>query len=96
MSEQDDENAVYVQPNIDHELPKEKRQICRDIVKEIKEFGVSQRQLLFLIQLLAMELENREALQAISKAIGEVRKDIPVGNKLILSEQSKTAKKLVY
>jgi hypothetical protein len=85
--QEDDENAVYVQPNIEHELSKEKRQACRDIVKEIKEFGVNQRQILFLIQLMAMELENGDAMRAINKAVGEVRKEIPVGNKLILTDK---------
>lgn len=94
--DENDENVVYIEPNIDYELPKDKRQTCRDIVKEIKEFGVNQRQILFLIQLLTMELENRDALQAISKAIGEVRNAIPSNNKLILSEQPKNAKKLVF
>jgi len=92
-SEQD---AVYVEPNIEHELSKDKRQICRDIVKEVKEFGVNQRQILFLIQLLAMELENREALRTISKAVGDVRKEIPVGNKLIIADQTPRAKKLIF
>lgn len=87
---------VYVEPNIEYELSKEKRQTCRDIVREIKEFGVNQRQILFLVQLLAMELENRQVMQAISKAIGEARKDIPAENKLVLPEQPKTGKKLVF
>jgi hypothetical protein len=65
-------------------------------LKEIKEFGVNQRQILFLIHLLAMELENQEAMRAISKAVGDVRKEIPVGNKLILAEQPKNNKKLVF
>lgn len=94
--ENQEENAVYVEPNIEHELPKDKRQMCREIVREIKEFGVNQRQILFLIQLLAMELENRDALRAISKVVGEVRKEVPVGNKLILADQAKTNKKLVF
>jgi len=92
----EEDKEVYVEPNIEYELSKEKRQTCREIVKEIKEFGVNQRQILFLIHLLAMELENREAMRAISKAVGEVRKEIPVGNKLILAEQPKTNKKLVF
>lgn len=87
MNEERQEEEVYVQPNIDHELSKEKRQQCREIVREIKEFGVSQRQLLFLIHLLTMELENREVLMALTKAIGEVRNQIPAGNKLIVSEE---------
>ena len=94
--ENEEENVVYVEPNIEHELPKDKRQMCREIVREIKEFGVNQRQILFLIQLLAMELENREALRAISKVVGEVRKEVPVGNKLILADQPRINKKIVF
>jgi len=96
--EENDQDAVYVQPNIEHELPKDKRQVCREIVQEIKNFGVNQRQLLYIIQLLAMELENREVMTAIAKAVGEVRSKVPVGNKLILSEQPKPLiqKKLVF
>lgn len=81
-----EEDAVYVQPNIEHELPKEKRQACRDILLEIRNFGVSQRQILFLIQLLAMELENGTAMRAITKAVGEHRKEVPVAPKIALPE----------
>lgn len=80
-----DADVVYVQPNVEIELPKEKRQVCRDIIMEIKNFGVNQRQILFLIQLLAMELENTEVMKAIVKTIGNVRKDIPAGNKLVVT-----------
>ena len=37
----------YIVPNIEFKLPKEKRQECRDIVLEIRKFGVSQRQTLY-------------------------------------------------
>jgi len=86
-------DVVYVQPNIEAELPREKRQVCRDIVSEIKNFGVNQRQILFLIQLLAMELENGEAMRAIVKAVGAVRKDIPAGSKLIVTTEQAPVKK---
>lgn len=80
---EDDENAVYVEPNIEHELHKDKRQACRDIIHEIKEFGISQRQILFLIQLLAMELENGDAMRAILKSVGTVRKEVPVSRLIV-------------
>ena len=44
----------------------------RKIVDEILKFGVSQNQILNIIKLLAMELENREALTAISSIVKEV------------------------
>jgi hypothetical protein len=92
LSNQDnneEDDAVYVEPNIEHELPKEKRQECRDIALEIKNFGINQRQILYLIQLLVMELENGDVMRALSKAIGTVRKDVPVGNKLIVPDRKR-------
>jgi hypothetical protein len=47
----------------------EENQICRQIVKEISNFGVTQRQSLMIIYLLASELENVEQMQAITKMI---------------------------
>lgn len=90
LTDSPEEGQEYVKPNIEYQLSKEKRQIVRDILLEIKTFGVSQRQILFLIYLLALELENREAMDAIVKAVGENREKIPVDkiqtveNKLIL------------
>ena len=40
----------------------EKMIVCRDIVKEILNFGVSEKQKLQIIYLLALELENREIM----------------------------------
>ncbi|TXH11662.1 MAG: hypothetical protein E6R04_01030 [Spirochaetes bacterium] len=93
--EHDDKDAVYVQPNIEHELSKEKRQECRDILLEIRNFGVNQRQILFLIQLLAMELENRDVMQAITKTIGEHRKEVPLAPKIALPEGMEVSGKSV-
>jgi|TARA_Y100000034_G_C6828501_1_gene373785 hypothetical protein len=41
----------------------------RDIVQEILNFGVSQRQIAKIIQLLALELEDRDILNRVSSAI---------------------------
>jgi len=87
-------DVPYVHPNIEVELSREKRQVCRDIVSEIKNFGVNQRQILFIVQLLAMELENGEAMRAIVKAVGAVRKDIPAGSKLIVAPEQTSVKKM--
>ena len=45
---------------------------CREIVKEILDFGVKQRQLLQIAYLLSLELENREDMLKISNYINEV------------------------
>ncbi len=42
---------------------------CRQIVTEILKFGVSQDQVMQIIYLLALELENREALLDITMAV---------------------------
>jgi len=57
------------------------KQECREIIKEILNFNVSQRQVLELINLLSLELENREWMAAIRKAVKEVR-----GNSVIIAK----------
>lgn len=68
----------YITPSIEVKLSKEKRQVCRDILLEIRNFGVSQRQLLFLIHLLALDLEDVSTMKAISSIVSENRENIPL------------------
>lgn len=86
-----EEGVEYIVPNIEFKLPKEKRQECRDIVLEIRKFGVSQRQITYLIYLLALELENTQAMKAITRAVGEAREEIP----LSLSDTNKAPPKII-
>jgi hypothetical protein len=44
-------------------------QACRDINKEINSFGVNDYQRMKLIELLALELESREAMLAVLEVI---------------------------
>lgn len=78
LTEEAQEGEEYIQPNIELELPANKRKDCRDIVMEIRKFGVSQRQMLYIIYLLSLELEDNKTMRAIIKTIGENRKNIPV------------------
>lgn len=48
---------------------------CRRVVHEILNIGVSQRQLMFLIYLLSLELENIEYVQALADVIKEIAGD---------------------
>jgi hypothetical protein len=73
-----EEGVSYIQPSIELKLSKEKKEVCRQIVKEIRNFGVSQRQLVFLIELLALEVENREVMLAIKQAVASNREKVPV------------------
>lgn len=85
----------YVSPSIEVKLSKEKRQACRDILLEIRNFGVSQRQVMYLIYLLALELEDQAAMQAISAACGEHRENIPLTREDTAPEAVKTPKKKI-
>lgn len=49
--------------------------ICRQMVREINNFGVSQRQTLFLIYLLASELENVEHMRTLTRVVRELGGD---------------------
>ncbi len=86
LTEEAQDGEEYIQPNIELELPVNKRKDCRDIVMEIRKFGVSQRQMLYLIYLLSLELEDNKTMKAIAKAIGENRKNVPVSPTLERSQ----------
>lgn len=86
LADEPEEGVSYIEPNIEIKLSAAKRMECRNIVKEIKEFGVNQRQHLYLIYLLALELENREIMLALTSAIGENREKIKISG-LILPDQ---------
>lgn len=59
---------------------------CRQIVNEILKFGVNQKQILGIIKLLAMELEDHEAMVAISAIVKEALEEAPVSSNLITME----------
>ena len=48
---------------------------CRKIVKEVLNIGLTQRQQMFLIYLLSMELENLEYVQTMTNVIKELAGD---------------------
>lgn len=49
--------------------------VCRQIVREVNNFGISQRQTLLLIYLLASELENVEHMRALTTLTRELGGD---------------------
>ena len=55
--------------------------ICRDILKEILDFGISEYQKKFLIRLLAMELEDTNLMNSV---INFIEKKENNTNKLII------------
>lgn len=53
----------------------EQNLLCRKIVNEISQFGVTDRQRLFIINLLALELENNVHMQEITSLIKSLNDD---------------------
>lgn len=51
------------------ETAAEENLVCRQIVREISQFGVTQRQLKLVIYLLALELENNQLMLDITSVI---------------------------
>lgn len=94
-SEEDvQEGEAYVVPNyIETKLPKEKRMECRGIVKTINQHGISQRQKLYMIYLLSLELENRDSMMKIVKVVSEC-KDTIEDSKIIVDRET-PAKKIL-
>lgn len=87
-ADETEEGVGYIKPDIELTLPKHKRTECREIVKEIKNFGVTgQRQLLYLIYLLGLEIEDQDTMKAITDACKDGRKELPESEtKLILDQ----------
>jgi len=67
---------------------------CRGIVKTINEYGISQRMKLYLIYLLALELENRDSMLKITKVVGEC-KDTIEDSKIVVGTEQSSSKKLL-
>ncbi len=49
--------------------------VCRQIVKEINNFGITQRQSLVVIYLMALELEDAEKMRSITRLVRELAGD---------------------
>lgn len=58
----------------------EENQTCRQIVREVMNFGISQRQQLLLIYLIALELEDVTKMKSITEFMKEV-----MGNDVFLT-----------
>ena len=73
---------------LETKLSVKKRQECRDIVQEIKRYGVNQRQILHIIYLLSLELESREVMTKITEIVGESREEIRVSGLVLPGDES--------
>lgn len=68
--------VAYVKPKLEMVLSQEKKNQCREIVKEICDFGVNQRQILYIIDLLALRVENNEHMKEIRNAVSKSRDEM--------------------
>lgn len=59
----------------DLELEADQSTECREIVKRILDFGVSQKQILHIIYLFALELENNEHMKKIAALVNELKRN---------------------
>lgn len=71
-----DPSAVYIKPNLEMKLTDKQKSSCREIVQEIKKFGVNQRQLMFLLDLLVLELENMDSVRRLRGALRAEREEL--------------------
>lgn len=53
----------------------EENAVCRQIVSNISAFGVTQRQLTFIIYLLSLELENAELMRKLTAIVKDDGRD---------------------
>lgn len=97
------ENVEYIEPNIEAFLDKEKKLECRHIVRQINNFKFSERQKLFLIHLLSLELEKQDNVKIVAEAVKKVRSNFDKQEivkeekqKLVLDNQTTAKKKLIY
>jgi len=66
--EEEQPGVLYIKPRLDLTLSDKQKSDCWDILMEIRKFGINQRQLLFLIDILAMEVESNITMRAIRAA----------------------------
>lgn len=66
-------DQVYIKPHLEMNLTPLQKQDCRDIVLEIRKFGINSRQRLFLIELLSLEVEDNNLVREIKESIVKSR-----------------------
>lgn len=89
------EGVVYIKPRLDMELTLEQKKNCRDIVLEINKFGVNQRQIIFLIELLGAQLELREHVLAVKSLVDNIREGNNLNDSSILLPEASVKKSII-
>lgn len=83
-------NPVALYGKLQSDRVADENLICRQMVREIMNFGITQRQTLMVMYLLAMELENVEQMKELTAAIRDVG-----GEELFLIGAPETAQEII-
>ena len=67
----------------DAERAAEESLVCREIVKKIMDFGVNEQQKVQIMNLIALERENREDMIRITETLSAVKEGIELSPKLL-------------
>lgn len=78
LSEDAESGVEYVKPKyVELTLTKERKLELRALLKTLNDYGMSQRDKLFLMYIMSLELESREAMVAIVDGISVADEYIP-------------------
>lgn len=78
LEDQPADGVEYVKPKyVELTLSKERKEELRALNKTLNEFGMSQRDKLFLIYIMSLEFESREAMNAIVDGVSIADEYIP-------------------
>lgn len=80
LGEDEQPGVSYVKPGyVELVLPSDKKQEARQIVKTISEWGISQRQRLFILYLLSLEFENGHLRDVFATACKDAHDNFELG-----------------
>jgi hypothetical protein len=78
LEETAEDGVEYVKPKyVELTLTKERKQELRALNKTLNDYGMSQRDKLFLIYIMSLEFESREAMNAIVDGVSVADEHIP-------------------
>lgn len=72
--------ADIVYGQLQSERSAEENEVCRKIVSEVTQFGVTQRQLKYIIYLLVLNIEDVEVMRELVGAIKELAPEVFVSS----------------
>jgi hypothetical protein len=94
LTDTPESGVEYIKPKyVELTLTKERKQELRALLKTLNDYGMSQRDKLFLIYIMSLEFESREAMVAIADGVSAADEHIP--KKSLVGVKPQTASKLI-